>query len=81
VDIPHSLPLRTLVTAGLPGYSGTMADIFDVIADGTRRELLTHLLRHSGSRTKPGEVAVSELVTERVPASYQLFGGLKCGTS
>jgi DNA-binding transcriptional ArsR family regulator len=41
-----------------------MADIFDVLADGTRRELLTHLLRHSGSRTKPGEVAVSELVTE-----------------
>lgn len=41
-----------------------MADIFDVLADGTRRELLTHLLHHSGSRTKPGEVAVSELVTE-----------------
>jgi len=41
-----------------------MADIFDVLADGTRRELLTHLLRHSGSRTTPGEVAVSELVTE-----------------
>jgi len=41
-----------------------MADIFDVLADGTRRELLTHLLRHAGSRTKPGEVAVSELVTE-----------------
>ncbi len=55
---------RTLVTASMPGYSGTMADIFDVLADGTRRELLTHLLRHAGSRTKPGEVAVSELVTE-----------------
>jgi DNA-binding transcriptional ArsR family regulator len=41
-----------------------MADIFDVLADGTRRELLTHLLRHSGSRTAAGEVAVSELVTE-----------------
>jgi len=41
-----------------------MADIFDVLADGTRRELLTHLLRHSGSRTAQGEVAVSELVTE-----------------
>ena len=41
-----------------------MADIFDVLADGTRRELLTHLLRHSGSRTSHGEVAVSELVTE-----------------
>jgi ArsR family transcriptional regulator len=41
-----------------------MADIFDVLADGTRRELLTHLLRHTASLTKPGEVAVSELVTE-----------------
>ena len=41
-----------------------MADIFDVLADGTRRELLTHLLRHAGSRGKAGEVAVSELVTE-----------------
>jgi len=41
-----------------------MADIFDVLADGTRRELLTHLLRHSSSRTTPGEVAVSELVSE-----------------
>ncbi|MEO6114799.1 MAG: metalloregulator ArsR/SmtB family transcription factor [Pseudolysinimonas sp.] len=41
-----------------------MADIFDVLADGTRRELLTHLLRHAGPRSKPGEVAVSELVTE-----------------
>ncbi|MES1212311.1 MAG: metalloregulator ArsR/SmtB family transcription factor [Leifsonia sp.] len=41
-----------------------MADIFDVLADGTRRELLTHLLRHAGPGGKPGEVAVSELVTE-----------------
>lgn len=41
-----------------------MADIFDVLADGTRRELLIHLLRHSGSPAKPGEVAVSELVSE-----------------
>ena len=41
-----------------------MADIFDVLADGTRRELLTHLLRHAGTRSRPGEVAVSELVTE-----------------
>ncbi|HEY4224692.1 MAG TPA: metalloregulator ArsR/SmtB family transcription factor [Pseudolysinimonas sp.] len=41
-----------------------MADIFDVLADGTRRELLTHLLRHGRPGGKPGEVAVSELVTE-----------------
>ncbi|HEY4153158.1 MAG TPA: metalloregulator ArsR/SmtB family transcription factor [Pseudolysinimonas sp.] len=41
-----------------------MADIFDVLADGTRRDLLTHLLRHARPGGKPGEVAVSELVTE-----------------
>ena len=35
-----------------------MADIFDVLADGTRRELLTRL------HTRGGEVSVSELVTE-----------------
>jgi ArsR family transcriptional regulator, arsenate/arsenite/antimonite-responsive transcriptional repressor len=35
-----------------------MADIFDVLADGTRRELLSRLERHAG------EVSVSELVTE-----------------
>ncbi len=35
-----------------------MADIFDVLADGTRRELLT-LLQH-----RAAEVSVSELVTE-----------------
>jgi DNA-binding transcriptional ArsR family regulator len=35
-----------------------MADIFDVLADGTRRDLLTRLERHAG------EASVSELVTE-----------------
>lgn len=35
-----------------------MADIFDVLADGTRRELLTRLERRAA------EVSVSELVTE-----------------
>ncbi|MEO8262111.1 MAG: metalloregulator ArsR/SmtB family transcription factor [Pseudolysinimonas sp.] len=35
-----------------------MADIFDVLADGTRRDLLNRLERHAG------EVSVSELVTE-----------------
>src|SRR6187402_501160 len=35
-----------------------MADIFDVLADGTRRELLTRLERRAG------EVSVTELVTE-----------------
>ena len=41
-----------------------MADIFDVLADGTRRELLIHLLRHVGTGSMPGEVSVSELVAE-----------------
>ena len=35
-----------------------MADIFDVLADGTRRELLSRLERRAG------EVSVTELVTE-----------------
>ena len=35
-----------------------MADIFDVLADGTRRELLSRLERHAG------EVSVSTLVAE-----------------
>jgi DNA-binding transcriptional ArsR family regulator len=35
-----------------------MADIFDVLADGTRRELLTRLQRRGG------EASVGELVTE-----------------
>lgn len=35
-----------------------MADIFDVLADGTRRELLARL------RRRAGEVSVTELVTE-----------------
>lgn len=35
-----------------------MADIFDVLADGTRRELLSRLQRRGG------EASVSELVTE-----------------
>jgi DNA-binding transcriptional ArsR family regulator len=41
-----------------------MADIFDVLADGTRRELLTHLLQRSRTGTAGSEIAVSDLVTE-----------------
>ena len=54
----------TLVTAGLADYSGTMADIFDVLADGTRRELLLHLLHRAETGNGSGEIAVSELVSE-----------------
>lgn len=40
-----------------------MADIFDVLADGTRRDLLTRLLdRARGGGA--GDISVSELVTE-----------------
>lgn len=41
-----------------------MADIFDVLADGTRRELLLHLLHRAGTASARGEIAVSELVAE-----------------
>ena len=61
---PTPRPAGALATASQPHYSGTMADIFDVVADGTRRELLTHLLRRSGAGSGAGEIAVSELVTE-----------------
>jgi ArsR family transcriptional regulator len=41
-----------------------MADIFDVLADGTRRELLLHLLHRAAAASGPGEIAVSDLVAE-----------------
>ncbi len=41
-----------------------MADIFDVLADGTRRELLLHLLHRAESGVGNGEIAVSDLVGE-----------------
>ena len=40
-----------------------MADIFDVIADATRRDILGVLLdRHAGDVHSPGEISVSEIV-------------------
>lgn len=44
-----------------------MADIFDVIADATRRELLQHL-RDATGEDGPGELSVGELV-ERMDAT------------
>lgn len=44
-----------------------MADIFDVIADATRRELLEHL-REAATATARGELSVGELV-ERMDAT------------
>jgi ArsR family transcriptional regulator len=52
------------VTRSAPHYSGRMADIFDVLADGTRRELLLHLLHRAGTASGRGEIAVSDLVAE-----------------
>jgi DNA-binding transcriptional ArsR family regulator len=42
-----------------------MADIFDVLADGTRRELLQRLLESAHRGVAPdGEISVGDLVTE-----------------
>lgn len=44
-------------------YPIRMTDIFDVVADSTRRELLHVLLeRYAASDSSPGELSVSELV-------------------
>lgn len=51
-----------MVLRGAPDYSEHMADIFDVIADGTRRDILRLLL----DRSSAGErgTSVSHIVTE-----------------
>ena len=41
-----------------------MADIFDVVADTTRRDILGVLLSHHAAETSPGEVSVSAIVAE-----------------
>lgn len=48
-------------------YSGAMPDIFDVIADGTRRDILAVLLEQHSRMGQPGvsgESSVSEIVSE-----------------
>ena len=46
-----------------PHYPEVMADIFDVIADGTRRDLLQVLLQQYVSAASPsGEISVGQLV-------------------
>jgi ArsR family transcriptional regulator len=58
-----------MVLPGEADYPGVMADIFDVIADATRRELLQHLLDASlRSDASAGELSVGELV-ERMDAT------------
>jgi ArsR family transcriptional regulator, arsenate/arsenite/antimonite-responsive transcriptional repressor len=49
-----------MVLPAEPRYPDPMADVFDVIADPTRRDLLHLLLEHSSSGT--GEVSVGEIV-------------------
>lgn len=51
-----------MVLAGSDVYAVDMADIFDVVADGTRRRLL-QLLRERADAEESGEVSVGELVT------------------
>lgn len=52
-----------MVLPGRADYPSDMADIFDVIADATRRELLQHLLDASSrGEADAGELSVGELV-------------------
>ncbi|EPR77119.1 Transcriptional regulator, ArsR family [Leifsonia rubra CMS 76R] len=52
-----------MVLPSKPDYPEVMADIFDVIADSTRRSLLTVLLeQYVGSDSPSGELSVSEIV-------------------
>ena len=53
-----------MVLLGSAGYPEVMADIFDVLADGTRRELLHRLLDNSQTSTGEGGISVGDLVTE-----------------
>ena len=54
-----------MVLPGSPDYPEVMADIFDVLADGTRRELLQRLLESSHLGVAPdGEISVGDLVNE-----------------
>lgn len=44
-------------------YPWGMADIFDVVADSTRRDILAVLLEREGVPHSGGEISVSEIVT------------------
>jgi ArsR family transcriptional regulator, arsenate/arsenite/antimonite-responsive transcriptional repressor len=56
---------EAMVLRGPPDYPEEMADIFDVLADGTRRELLQRLLESSHLGLAPnGEISVGDLVNE-----------------
>ncbi|GAA2451095.1 hypothetical protein GCM10009857_14050 [Agromyces soli] len=52
-----------MVLPGGSGYPCTMADIFDVVADSTRRDILAVLLeREQSDPSSGGEISVSEIV-------------------
>jgi len=52
-----------MVLLSKPDYPDVMADIFDVVADSTRRSLLTVLLeQYIASDSPRGELSVSEIV-------------------
>lgn len=58
-----------MVLPGAAGYADRMADIFDVIADATRRDLLHALLeRYRGADGGSSEISVGDLV-ERLGVS------------
>lgn len=52
-----------MVLSGGHGYPDAMADIFDVIADATRREVLSVLLeRYVSAESEMGEISVGDIV-------------------
>ncbi len=52
-----------MVLPAPPGYPDWMADIFDVIADPTRREVLAVLLeRYTAADSDSGDISVGEIV-------------------
>jgi ArsR family transcriptional regulator, arsenate/arsenite/antimonite-responsive transcriptional repressor len=54
-----------MVLPGAPSYPVLMADIFDVVADPTRRELLRVLLeQHLASDFNGGGISVGQIVTK-----------------
>lgn len=53
-----------MVLPGASGYPCSMADIFDVVADSTRRDILAVLLeREQSDPASNGEISVSEIVS------------------
>lgn len=54
-----------MVLPAAPDYPWGMADIFDVVADPTRRDLLSRLLQLANDPASgAGEISVGQLVTE-----------------